>query len=99
MSISTSTIGNLLIIAIEGRCDFSTHKEFDKAAAKITDSISSIKVDFEKANYLDSSALGMLLVLKEKIGGRKQDISLVNTKHTVKRVLDTANFKKLFHIA
>ena len=48
------------------------------------------------AEYLDSSALGMLLMLRERAGGENADISIVNTSDGVKKIFETANFNKLF---
>lgn len=98
MPITTFTTGNILTVEIEGRCDFDMYQEFRQAADKITTSTIGINFDFEKANYLDSSALGMLLMLKEKINGGKQNTSIINANPTVKKILDVSNFGQLFKI-
>jgi anti-anti-sigma factor len=48
---------------------------------------------------LDSSALGMLLMLRDKMSGVNKDVSLTGVQGNVKQVLDIANFGKLFRIA
>jgi len=48
--------------------------------------------------YLDSSALGMLLLLKERAGAAGKDLALVQCKDTVRQVLEIACFTKLFTI-
>ncbi|MBF0623919.1 MAG: STAS domain-containing protein [Magnetococcales bacterium] len=55
-------------------------------------------LDFKRTTYLDSAALGMMLLFREKAGGPQSDIHLVNVRPAVRQVLDTANFQKLFHI-
>jgi anti-anti-sigma factor len=55
-------------------------------------------VDLAKASYMDSSALGMLLLLKEHVGNNGQ-IEIVNTATDVRNVLTIANFDKLFSIS
>jgi len=60
--------------------------------------VSSIDVNFEQVPYLDSSALGMLLLLKERAGAAGKDLALVQCKDTVRQVLEIACFTKLFTI-
>lgn len=50
-------------------------------------------------DYLDSSALGMLLMLRDKLGGANKEVALVGVRGNVKQVLDIANFAKLFQIS
>ena len=58
----------------------------------------SFGIDFSSVEYLDSSALGMLLMLRDKMGGAKKDVSLSGVHGNVKQVLEIANFGQLFHI-
>jgi anti-anti-sigma factor len=49
-------------------------------------------------NFLDSSALGMLLLLRDHAGGEHARIRLVNCSSDVRKILTISNFSKLFHI-
>ena len=49
-------------IVIDGRLDFSCHQEFRDAYSQ-NENAKSFTVDMSKTEYLDSSALGMLLLL------------------------------------
>ena len=40
----------------------------------------------------------MLLMLRDKMGGAKKDVTLAGVHGNVKQVLDIANFGKLFQI-
>ena len=51
-----------------------------------------------EVEYVDSSALGMLLMLRERAGGEKADINIVNLNSDLKKIFSTANFHKLFSI-
>lgn len=99
MSIDTSVINNEIIISIIGRFDFRLHKEFRKVFEQIEEPIKSVIFDFKKTEYLDSSALGMLLMVKEKLNGGKQNISIINVNLEIKNILDISNFGRLFNIA
>lgn len=85
-------------IRLQGRFDFNAHREFreavDTALADAT--AQAISVDMGGVEYLDSSALGMLLMLRDKAKVTGKSISLVNCRGVVKQVLDIANFGKLF---
>jgi ABC-type transporter Mla MlaB component len=48
--------------------------------------------------YLDSSALGMLLLLREHAGGDTSIINITKVSDDVRKMLDVANFGRLFNI-
>jgi anti-anti-sigma factor len=89
------------VVKLSGRFDFNTHREFRGAYEPlVTDaSVRSVVVDFSGVDYLDSSALGMLLMLRDKLGGANKDVALTGVRGNVKQVLDIANFGKLFQIS
>ncbi len=93
---STQTPTGTLHIAISGHFDFKTHREFLDAYAKAAGPIRACVVDLTHADYLDSSALGMLLLLREAAGGDRADIRLRHCRSDVKKILTIANFHKLF---
>lgn len=90
--------GQTLVISIEGRFDFSTHQAFRDAYENGGDSISSYVVDLSRTTYLDSSALGMLLLLRDHAGGDSSRISIENCNSDVRRILSISNFEQLFDI-
>ena len=45
---------------------------------------------------MDSSALGMLLLLREHAGGDRASIKIVHCQPEVKKILTIANFHPLF---
>ena len=61
--------------------------------------LSAVVVDLKEATYLDSSALGMLLLLRDHAGGDNSDIRVVNSSTDVKKILAISNFDKLFDIS
>ena len=99
MSISSKTTDNKLTINISGRFDFGVHKEFRTAVDSISNDTKHVFVDLRTTEYVDSSALGMLLMLKSKMGDQKDKISLINAKPEVKKILEIANFGQLFTLS
>ena len=90
--------GNKLTIAIKGRFDFSKHQEFREAYEQCSLKSPQVVVDLKEATYLDSSALGMLLLLRDHAGGDNSDVRVVNSNADVRKVLAISNFDKLFDI-
>lgn len=90
--------GEKCVLVLSGRFDFSAHREFRGVTEEHIkrEGPQEIEVDLGQVEYMDSSALGMLLLLKEKAEGMKKTIILANCRGTVKKVLEVANFNKLF---
>lgn len=101
MQANVSKEGSKAILKLTGRFDFNTHREFRGAYEPLVADavVRSVTVDFSGVDYLDSSALGMLLMLRDKLGGANKEVALVGVRGNVKQVLDIANFGKLFHIS
>jgi anti-anti-sigma factor len=87
-------------LGLEGRFDFHSHRDFRTAyeAVLAKTEIREIVIDFNRVEYLDSSALGMLLLLREKAEASNKKIALANLSGSVKQVMEIANFGKLFTI-
>ncbi|HWA72896.1 MAG TPA: STAS domain-containing protein [Polyangiaceae bacterium] len=91
---ATETLPGTSVIAIVGRFDFSCHPEFRAACAALTAG-SEVVVDFAATTYIDSAALGMLLLLRDRVGDARH-VRLANCKGQPDQVLRIANFHKLF---
>ncbi|MEC8049574.1 MAG: STAS domain-containing protein [Myxococcota bacterium] len=93
-----SSDAGVLTIRVSGRFDFSSHQEFRKAYETVSQSNISYVIDMGEAEYLDSSALGMLLLMREHAGGDHAKIRIVNCRPQIKNILKVANFAKLFTV-
>ncbi len=98
MAISTNldSASKTLTLKITGRFDFGVHQDFRRATDEAGADINSIIVDMSGVDYLDSSALGMLLVLRDKVGEKQSAVQIKGAKPEVKKILEIANFNKLF---
>jgi anti-anti-sigma factor len=86
-------------IVLQGRFDFNSHQEFRKAAdTAMEEAVRVLVVDLGGVDYLDSSALGMLLMLRDKAKAADKSVTLANCRGVVKQVLDIAAFGKLFNM-
>ncbi|BCE00853.1 STAS domain-containing protein [Marinicellulosiphila megalodicopiae] len=100
MSVSAKTTqnGKELTINIAGRFDFSSHQEFRQIYENAPTDVNEFIIDMNDATYLDSSALGMLLLLRDHAGGDNADIKIVHCNEDVKKILTISNFGQLFNI-
>jgi len=97
MSIESSQVGSTVTLSIGQRLDFNCHQEF-RAAYEGRSEVSEYVVDLTRTEYIDSSALGMLLLLRERCGPGVQ-ARVVGASPPVKRILTIANLHKLLSIA
>ena len=97
MSVTTHLHDDYTEIRVAGRFDFTMHREF-RNAYHDTDPASNFVVDLRQTAYLDSSALGMLLLLREYVGGDGSRIRIENCNADVRNILHIANFQRLFKI-
>ena len=90
--------GGRAVISLTGRFDFTAHRAFREACAAPLESnqVAELEIDLAAVDYLDSSALGMLLMLREKAQAANKTVVLSNCRGAARQVLDIANFGKLF---
>ena len=100
MEIKVTTNGQAATIAMRGRFDFGAHRPFKDAYDPLLQQpgIGSIEINLAEVEYMDSSALGMLLLLHERAEASNKEVVLSRPNSTVSQILDIANFGKLFTI-
>ena len=97
MSVSASEQGNTVTIKVSGRFDFSAHQEFIAAYRDVPKGEKDFVVDLSSTEYMDSSAMGMLLQLREH-ASKSGQVSLANANSNIQEILKIANFDKLFNV-
>lgn len=100
MQITMRADGKRAVACLSGRFEFSAHREFRETidTALQNKDVEEVVVDLANVDYVDSSALGMLLTLREKANGAKKKLALANPRGVVKQALQIAHFEKLFSI-
>ena len=91
--------GKKLTIAIKGRFDFGSHQTFRDAYERFYKVPELYVVDLKDTTYMDSSALGMLLLLRDHAGGDDAEVQVININSDVRKILAISNFDKLFDIS
>lgn len=90
--------GQVVTIQVSGRFDFAAHQEFLLAYRQHPRGEKSFVVDLKNTEYMDSTAMGMLLQLRD-YGAKERLMELVNGNDGVREVLRIANFDKIFKVA
>lgn len=87
-------------IVIPERFDFSQHKIFTEQSNQLIqdEQVKTVILDFSRTSYLDSSALGMLVLLKRKAKAKAINTIIRGAKDNAKDILLIANFNQLFEI-
>ncbi|WMS87676.1 STAS domain-containing protein [Pleionea litopenaei] len=98
MSVSSVKSGNELVIKVSGKFDFSCHQDFRATYEDLPEKPEKYKIDLGETTYLDSSALGMLLLLRDFAGGDNSKVHIVNANSEIKKILSISNFEQLFAI-
>lgn len=98
ISMTVSDGGGKVTISVAGKFDFQLYDEFRASYADTAGTGVEYVVDLSDTEYLDSSALGMLLLLREHAGGEDSKIEITQASPEVRKILDVANFGKLFKL-
>jgi len=85
---------------MSGNFDFHIHREFKGAYTPLIENaaVREIEIEMDKLDYLDSSALGMLMLLNERAKSGNKSVALLNASGVVSQMLEVSNFDKLFRI-
>jgi len=97
--VNPSDGGKTLVIAPQGRLDFATQESFHDAYESAPTGVGCYQLDMARVDYMDSSALGMLLMLREHASKAGADVKIVHCTDAVMKILRTANFSTMFDIS
>jgi len=101
MSIYILTKEDAMTIQLDQQFNFHHQGEFRQAYEQnINEKTKAVLIDFGKTDFIDSAALGMLLILRDyaEQSGKTIAIELINCKKEVLEILEISNFSKLFSI-
>jgi HptB-dependent secretion and biofilm anti anti-sigma factor len=98
LACNVSPDGKTVRISVGQRFDFNNRREFRDAYEKAKMPNAEYVIDLRDTHYMDSSALGMLLLLRDFAGGDRARISIVNANTEIRNTLDVSNFERLFKI-
>lgn len=89
--------GGQAVIRVAGRFTFTDYTTF---RAVVGDTLANkpkkLSFDLKDLEFLDSAALGMLLLARDEAGKIDASVAIRGASGQVERVLDVARFKTLF---
>lgn len=91
--------GKDLTIRIEDKFDFTKVQDFRLAYSEPPEGITTLIIDLEKTNYMDSSALGMLLNMHRNLHHKVKTFRIVKCRPQVLKILQIARFDKKFDMS
>lgn len=90
--------GSELTIVVQGRFDFSSLQQFKNTYEKVSPKPKAFIIDLKDSDYLDSSALGMLLSLRDHAGGDEANIRVIGANADIKKILVITKLDELFKV-
>lgn len=87
-----------VVIFLPNRFDYGYHKEFQgKCSACIDDKlVKNIIFDFNNVDYLDSAALGMMMMWQRRAAAADKKMYIRGAKGATAQILDMANMQRIF---
>ena len=99
ISQNVSADGKKVMIVVKRHFDYKVSNEFRDAYRHIPGCESIVyHVDLRDVVYMDSSALGMLLLLREHAKCRGGEVIIECPSEPIDKILKVANFEQLFTI-
>lgn len=100
MVFKTQVADGIGTVFLEGRFTFVRHQSFKAATGMLleTGGIQELHLNLASVDYMDSSALGMVLLLRERAAAAGITVVLAHPSPSVLAVLQVVQFGKLFRI-
>ncbi|WP_286261455.1 STAS domain-containing protein [Thalassotalea atypica] len=85
-------------LSIEERFDFSLHQSFRNSYVNCEQQNTVFNIDLSNTSYMDSSALGMILLLKDHADKLQGNVVILKPSDSVNKILEIAQFHRLMTI-
>ncbi|MBF0093214.1 MAG: STAS domain-containing protein [Alphaproteobacteria bacterium] len=93
------TVGDEKEVLLSGRLTFADHVGFRSLIALLDEpGLRRLVFDLNGVEFVDSAALGMLLLARDSAAGRGVRVVLRGARDQVKRIMEVAQFDTLFTI-
>ena len=95
---SVSADNRVVTISVQGRFNIEMFDTFNGAYKDVSPPGEKYVVDLAETKHLDSSALGMLLLMRERLDRAGATVVIANCPPEIKRILETVGLQKLIQI-
>lgn len=84
-------------IRLPDRFDYAYHRQFSESYLPYigNEAVSELVLEFSKVGYLDSSALGMMVLLHKKCSSEGKKIKIKGARGTTLEILKMANMQNI----
>ncbi|MBF0256233.1 MAG: STAS domain-containing protein [Gammaproteobacteria bacterium] len=96
-SIKSFTSGDTTTLAVSGDFKFDLYTDFRNAVDAV-DPKSKLILDLGQVSSMDSSAMGMLLNMKQSLGRNDREIRITKAPDNILKLLLMARFDRKFEI-
>ena len=99
MNFSRNIQGNQMSVALAGKFTFPDNQVFRELlneAARLSQP--ALEFDFDQVDFIDSAALGMLLVARDEVLKQGGHVTLKRPRGQVKKMFDISRFSALFTV-
>lgn len=93
-----SADNHIITVGIPADFDFKYHQGLRNCYTNQKNDLEYI-LDFSRTEYIDSSALGMLLLMREEMLSKGCRVKIVNCREKIMNLLVMSNFHQLFNVA
>lgn len=98
LNITKKLEGGVLDVALDGRLDTNTAPEFQQEIEPMLGSISELKLDCEKLDYISSAGLRVLLTFEQMLEEQGKRMELRNVNDIIHDVFDVTGFLEIMTI-
>ena len=99
MQIQKTEVRGVAVVVLEGRFEFGTRNEYKRIIGQIVqEGFRQLVLDVQRVTFLDSSAIGLLLLTDQNFKLNKGSFSIVNPTGYVRQVLELANLPRVIPV-
>lgn len=99
MKITQEVHNKKVTLKLEGNFTYTQRKPFQEVLKIVcTDQVEEVVIDLSQVAFLDSAALGLLMISHRQLQADKRTLSLAYPQPTVRQILELANLHKTIPI-
>ena len=98
MDYTIQTDVNTCLVKLNGTLTFQDSQKFRDIIEHVKTNFADIRFDMQDLTFIDSSGLGMFLLLRESVQSETTRISFKHTNGQILKMLQLSKFDKLFFI-
>jgi anti-anti-sigma factor len=95
MKITQEHHNETVTLKLEGNFTYTQRRPFQEALKAVAiQNVEHIIIDLSQVAFLDSAALGLLMITHRQLQGEKRKLSLAYPQLTVRQIIELANLHK-----